>query len=106
MLVYISTFVSPHTLPLGIALSNHYQKVVFINTAELTQERKQMGYAVEDPRVEIRNLSEDREGCLQLILDARDVILAGARFDLITQRIYAGKQVFLAHERIFKKGII
>ena len=58
MLVYISTFVSPHTLPLGIALTAHYRRVVFINTAQLTQERRQLGYQVSDPRVEIRALSE------------------------------------------------
>ena len=106
MLVYISTFVSPHTLPLGIGLSQYYSRVVFINTAVLTQERKQMGYDVQDPRVEIRNLSEDVQSCAQLILDAKDVILAGDRFDLVQERIHAGKPVFLTSERIFKKGLI
>ena len=106
MLVLITTFVSPHTLPLGVALSEYYDRVVFINTLPLTQERKQMGYAVEDERVEILDLDRETQCCMQLIREADAVILAGDRFELVQQRIEAGKQVFLLHERIFKKGLL
>lgn len=106
MLVYISTFASPHTLPLGVALTGYYDRVVFINTGKLTQERKRMGYDVSDPKVTIRDFSEDPQECRNLINQARDVILAGADFNLIAERIQKGKRVFLAHERLFKKGAI
>lgn len=106
MLVYISTFVSPHTLPLGVALCAHYGEVVFINTMELTAERKRMGYDVLDRRVVIRNLLEDSALCKQLIDRAEDVILAGANFSLVADRIREGKRVFIAHERLLKKGLV
>ncbi len=106
MLVYVSAFVSPHTMPFGVALTHHYDRVVFINTMTLTQERKQMGYDITDTRVEIRQYSEEPELCRQLIDEARDVILAGTAFHLIASRIQKGKRVFIAHERIFKKGIL
>ena len=106
MLVYVSAFVSPHTMPFGVALTHHYDRVVFINTMTLTQERKQMGYDITDARVEIRQYSEEPELCRQLIDEARDVILAGTAFHLIASRIQKGKRVFIAHERIFKKGIL
>ena len=106
MLVFISTFVSPHTLPLGIALSRYYDRVVFVNTKALTQERKQMGYEVADPRIQIKNYYEDPESSQKLIDEANVVILAGTSFDLVAKRIAMDKPVFLAHERIFKKGAI
>ena len=106
MLVYISAFVSPHTLPFGIEISKYYSRVVYVNTMELTQERKEMGYDVTDRRVEIRTLSDDPQGCRRLIDEAKDVILAGTHFDLVAYRIRVGKRVFITHERILKKGVI
>lgn len=106
MLVFITTFVSPHTLPLGLEMTKYYDRVVFINTMELTEERKRMGYALSDDRVEIINLYECEGKCRELIDNARDVIMAGTRFDLVDSRIKQGKQVFIAHERIFKKGAL
>ena len=106
MLVFITTFVSPHTLPLGLEMTKYYDRVVFINTMELTEERRRMGYALSDERVEIFNLYECEAKCRELIDGARDVILAGTRFDLIDSRLRQGKQVFIAHERIFKKGAV
>lgn len=106
MLVFISAFVSPHTLPLGIELSKYYERVIFINTMALTQERKQMGYDVADSRVQIRELAQDGPACRQLINEAKDVILAGTGFDLVAQRISDGKRVFIAHERLLKKGAV
>jgi len=106
MLVFISTFVSPHTLPFGIALTKYYDRVVFINTMPLTQERKRMGYEIDDGRVEIKNFFESSEECQMLIDTADDVILAGDAFELISSRIREGKRVYITHERIFKKGVI
>lgn len=106
MLVFITSFVSPHTLPLGLELTKYYERVVFINTMALTEERKRMGYDISDERVEILTFGECREKCQKFINEARDVIMAGTWFDLVSERINAGKQVFIAHERIFKKGAI
>lgn len=106
MLVFITTFVSPHTLPFGLEMTKYYDRVVFINTMELTEERKRMGYALSDDQVEIFNLYECESKCRELIDSARDVIMAGMRFDLVDSRINQGKQVFIAHERIFKKGAL
>ena len=106
MFVFITTFVSPHTLPLGLEMTKYYDRVVFINTMELTEERKRMGYDIKDERIEIFNLYKCEEKCRELIEEAGDVILAGTRFDLVDSRIRQGKQVFIAHERIFKKGAV
>lgn len=106
MLVFISAFVSPHTLPLGIALLKYVNRVVFINTEKLTEERKQMGYHVTDSRIEIRDYVKDKTGCQKLINDAKDVILAGMDFNLVAQRIQEGKRVFIAYERVLKKGVV
>ena len=106
MLVFISTFVSPHTLPFGVALTKYYDEVVFINTMPLTREREQLGYAVSDPRVEVRDLAADEAGCWELIDRAETVILAGTNFSLVARRIQQGKSVFVAHERLLKKGVV
>lgn len=106
MLVFISTFVSPHTLPFGVEATKYYDKVVFINTMALTEERRRMGYDITSDRVEIFNLNENEKACRALIADARDVILSGTRFDLVNERIAAGGSVYIAHERLFKKGIL
>ena len=106
MLVFISAFISPHTLPFGVALTRHYDRVVFINTMALTQERKQMGYAISDPHIQIENYYEDPQKCQKMIDEARDVILAGTAFHLIASRVQMGKKVFVAHERLLKKGFV
>ena len=105
-LVFISTFASPHTLPFGVEAARLYGEVVFINTMTLTEERRRMGYDISSERVEIIDLSGNEERCRELILDARDVILSGARFDLVSERISGGDSVYLAHERLFKKGFV
>lgn len=106
MLVFISSFVSPHTLPFCLELTKYYDKVVFINTMTLTEERKRMGYDISYDQVEILDFDEKCDACRKLIYEAKDVILACARFDLLFSRINSGKRVFIAHERIFKKGAI
>ena len=42
MIVFIVSFISPHTLPLGKELAK-YQDVVFINTIALTEEKTKIG---------------------------------------------------------------
>lgn len=106
MLVFICTFVSPHTMPFGIALTQYYDQVVFISTMELTEERKKMGYDVTDARITVRNLCDDPQECTELIDNAKDVILACADFHLVLSRIQMGKRVFIAHERLLKKGLV
>lgn len=106
MLVFISAFVSPHTMPFGVALTKYYDQVVFINTMTLTEERRKMGYDIADPRVTVRNLCDDPQGCAKLIDGAKTVILAGADFHLVAERIQKRKPVFIAHERLLKKGLV
>lgn len=105
MIVFVVSFVSPHTLPLGVELAKT-EKVVFINTITLTDERKRMGYQVEDATVEILDYFNCPQYCDQLINEATTVIFACARFELLTKRINNGAPIFLLSERIFKKGLI
>lgn len=105
MIVFVVSFISPHTLPIGIELAKD-EKVVFINTIKLTDERKRMGYKIEDSAVEILEYDACPQRCNHLINEANVVIFACAKLELLTERINSGKLVFLLHERIFKKGFI
>lgn len=105
MIVFVSMFVSPHTLPLGVALTQ-YDQVCFVNTAPLTDERKRMGYQVTDKRVSIYQYDDSPEKCQQLIDTADTVIFSAPFFHLLTTRLNQNKRTFLFHERIFKKGVL
>ena len=106
MIVFIVSFVSPHTLPLGKELSK-YQDVVFINTIALTEERRKMGYDIKDENVKIYNLYKKPEICRDLINKADCVVFAGSfGFGILESRLKENKLTFLMNERIFKKGII
>lgn len=65
MIVFIVSFISPHTLPLGKELAK-YQDVVFINTIALTEERRKLGYDIKDDNVKIYNLYSEPEVCMNL----------------------------------------
>ena len=63
MIVFIVSFISPHTLPLGKELAK-YQDVVFINTIALTEERrkefaKNVWKFAEHAKVAVRNIRRD-----------------------------------------------
>lgn len=106
MIVFIVSFVSPHTLPLGKELSK-YQEVIFVNTITLTEERRRMGYDIKDGEVKIHNLYDEPEFCMGLINKADCVIFAGSfGFNILEKRVKENKLTFLMSERIFKKGII
>ena len=106
MIVFVVSFISPHTLPLGRALSQ-YAEVAFINTMPLTEERKKMGYDVCDERIKVYNYYENTNGCSEIINNAECVIFAGAfGFDILQQRLAENKLTYIMHERIFKKGVI
>lgn len=106
LLVFITSFISPHTLPLGVELTKFYNKVVFINMLKLTDERKRMGYDMKDSRVEVYNIDENYPLCKTMINHADILIMAGTMFDLVKQRIKDNKPIYIMHERIFKKGFI
>ena len=106
MLIFITSFVSPHTLPLGVALTKYYNQVIFISTNAITKERLKMGYDIIDPRVTMLNFRDNPLECAKLIDEAKDVVLGGADFHLVAQRIKDGKRVFITHERILKKGAV
>ena len=106
MIAFVVSFISPHTLPLGRALSA-YSEVAFVNTMPLTEERRRMGYEVEDEKIKVYNYFDNTDECSKIIDNAECVIFAGAfGFDIIKKRLLENKLTFIMHERIFKKGII
>ena len=106
MIVFIVSFISPHTLPLGKELAK-YQDVVFINTIALTEERRKLGYDIKDDNVKIYNLYSEPEVCMNLTDTAECVVFAMTfGFGILKSRLKENKLTFLMSERIFKKGII
>lgn len=106
MIVFVVSFISPHTLPLGRALSA-YSEVAFINTMPLTEERRRLGYDVNDEKIKVYNYFENTDECSKIIDSAECVIFAGAfGFDVIKKRVSENKLTLFMNERVFKKGII
>ena len=104
MIVFVVSFISPHTLPLGRALSA-YSEVAFVNTMPLTEERRQLGYDVNDEKIKVYNYFDDADECSKIIDSAECVIFAGAfGFDVLKNRLAENKLTLLMNERIFKKG--
>lgn len=106
MIVFISSFISPHTQPLCLALKNMRGGVKFISLSPITQERKELGYEGAMADIEIIDYKDNQQKCDDLIFSADVVIFSHFRVELLKKRCDAGKLTFLYTERIFKKGVL
>lgn len=82
----------------------------FISTTEMSEERRKLGYTIENipdyvRNIEIKDADDfDRNECLKIIDDA-DVVIAGAAPEiLLKKRISEKKLTFRYSERLLKKG--
>lgn len=107
--VFLSNFFNHHQRPLADALFARLgEDYTFIETREMTEERKKMGWGgIEKPPYVKQNYTsdEDRRACQKLI-DEADVVLHGsAPTELIATRVRAKKLTFHVEERPYKNGL-
>lgn len=107
--VFLSNYFNHHQKPFSDAmfgiLGDRYH---FIETMEMTQERKNMGWGMASlPQyvVSSDNLAGHREDWQHRIDDADVVFFGSAPHNLIRKRIRKNKLTFLVSERPLKKGL-
>lgn len=112
MIIFISNFVSPHTIPLSEYLYEKLgERFLFIETMKMTSERQSLGYSHLQSQpfvVCFEKYNSNRENYLKLIDSADTVIASYGSIDasLLSNRISKNKLTFLMSERLFKKGIL
>ncbi|KJJ73021.1 glycosyltransferase [Enterocloster citroniae] len=111
MILFISNFVSPHTIPLCNEIVKQYKgDFYFIETRKMTSERSGLGY---DKYRDLSFVVSHEEFCLKrtyyqsLIDEAEAVIVSFGSIDinLLNERINKNRLCLLMSERLFKKGI-
>lgn len=107
-IVFISNFFNHHQKPFSDAM---YAQIadgyLFVETEEMTDERKKMGWGEEKlPQYVVQNYvsNEKAEECQRMIDDADCVIIGSAPNYLVENRIRQGKLVIRYSERPLKKG--
>lgn len=109
-IAFFSSFISPHMKPFCDYL---YQQLgdefAYIETQELTEERKALGYAYLPEEIPyVRNLSKDKRR-QQEIADKSDCVIintGSADVRLVKNRIKCEKITFFCNERLFKRGTL
>ena len=98
MIVFVSSFISPHTQPLCLSLKKAGEKVCFIALSALTQERKELGYEQAMDDIEIISYNDNPKRCEDMIFGADAVIFSHYQVELLKKRCDAGKLTFLYSE--------
>lgn len=107
MIVYVTVFMSPHIIPECNKLYELTQgKFIVIETREITEERRRLGYDIGTLLPYVRKYAEDVCVSNELILNSEVVIFAEIPNRIINRRILSNKLTFLSSERLFKRGII
>lgn len=104
--VFLSNFYNHHQSSFSMAMdkltdNNFY----FIETSEMPNERKNLGYGIEKPKFVMQWYNdEQKETCVNIINDADAVIYGSAPYELIKNRLNQGKLTLVYSERLFKRG--
>lgn len=112
MVIFISNFVSPHTIPFSEELYNILgENFLFIETRQMTAERSSLGYDKLRSKpfvVSYKRFNLEKKKYQDLIGAADTVLASYGSIDtaLLEGRIANDKQTFLLSERLFKKGIL
>lgn len=103
--VFVSNYFNHHQRPFCDALLPMCDSLFFISTTEMRQERKQLGYAFEEPGYVIRAYVGDGMDRARQLISSADVVIYGAVVgELSKAAYYRGKTVFYYSERIYKRG--
>ena len=105
---FISNYLTPHQLPFCLAMQreteNHF---VFIETEELPEERRRLGYPLlgeqYDFVINATQSEENQQKALQVAVESDVVIIGSASDAYIKKRLKDNKLTFRFSERIFKK---
>lgn len=104
-IVFVSNYYNHHQS----AISEEFYKqtggsYVFIATAQMSDERKRLGYSFDEPSFVVKSYKDEEtyKYCINLINDAEVVIAGSAPEKMIRKRIRSGKLVFRYSERIYK----
>lgn len=107
-IVFVSNYYSHHQAPFSMALyekTNH--NYFFIETQELEEERKNMGWSQESIPLYVKKSyisRKHKKECQKLINEADIVIWGSCPFYMIYLRLIRKKITFAYSERLFKKG--
>ena len=111
MVIFISNFVSPHTIPFSEELYNILgENFLFIETRQMTAERSSLGYDKLRSKpfvVSYKRFNLEKKKYQDLIGAADTVLASYGSIDtaLLEGRIANDKQTFLLSERLFKKKL-
>lgn len=106
---FLSNYLTHHQLPFCLKMMQLTDgRFVFVETEDLPQERKNMGYATlgeqYDFVIHAQKSERERKRAMDIAL-ASDVVIIGSAPDVyIHQRLKANKLTFRYSERIFKKS--
>lgn len=112
MVIFISNFVSPHTIPFSEELYKELgNQFLFIESGQMSAERSSLGYdkLSSKPFVVSYNQFISNRDNYQDLIDTADTVLASfGSIDtaLLEKRVESNRQTFLMSERLFKKGFL
>ena len=105
--VYVSNYMNHHVQPLCDELFRRLgTDFCFIQTDEMTKERRDLGWGNEQLPTYVIKYMQDRETCDRLIMES-DIAMIGwssLPFSVMKQRFTNGKPAFRLSERIYKEG--
>lgn len=110
-IVFISNFINHHQLPLSYALKSHLdcEEYTFIATTPTDRERIALGYEDGNKNYDFVCCaydSDDEMNRAQMALIDADVVIWGsAPYDMVRERLDAGKLTYRYSERILKNGV-
>ncbi len=102
-IAFVSNYLNHHQIPLANAFSG--ADYTFIQTGKMSEERKKLGYGMEEIPAYLLDYAQQPEEARQTIADADLVIAGSAPEELLSTRIKAGKILFRYAERPLKQGL-
>lgn len=105
-MIFVSNYYNHHQSALCGAFRKQDSEYYFVQTGEMRQERRNLGYGMDDIPDYVLSAHKDeaqKELCRKRILEADTAIVGSAPEALVQPRIQAGKLTFRYTERLLKK---
>lgn len=110
MIVFFSSFLSPHIKPLCDVLYHATNgEFIYVEVQKLSEERRAMGYSFAEQAIPyLRSAVNDRKEWKRLVEQADCILInpGSSDYELAEYCVASGKIVFLVSERIFKRGVL
>lgn len=103
--LFLTNYFNHHQSALANELDRLCDEYLFIATKEMDAERLSMGWKQDDLPPYVVQYQQEQARCDAAIRDFDLVIYGDAPYDLVRQRVKAGKLVFVYSERLFKRGL-